>query len=130
MERFTIRQLKEIEPSLSRLLDAKLDIKVSYRITKFTKKVLKELMDVERARQKYVQDHGIVIDGRRQVPPLGVEEFQKAMDALLDEEVEIPVMKVKLEELAPGNLTVADVANLDFIIEDQASEPIKPQPAP
>jgi hypothetical protein len=121
--KFKIRDLKAIETSLSKLLDSRLPVKTSYRLTKFSKKIMKELGDLEKARLKFINDFGVKNGkGETEVGPERMGDFRKQMDALLDEEVELPVMKVPLADLEGSLLTAADIANLEFIIEGGGNE--------
>jgi len=119
MSSFKVRDLVQIKESLSQLLNSRLSVKTSYRIVKFSKRVIKELDDVEKARIEYINANGVKnAKGEMEVPPEKVAEFREQMDEVLDEVVDIPVMKVNVGELEGSALTVGDIANLDFLIQE------------
>lgn len=126
MVTFTLKQLTDIQGSLVALLAAKLDVRTSYRLTKFSKKVKAELTDLEEARQKLVKEMGEMDpdrnDGNLRVKPALLQEFNERMEEIKKEEVEIPVMKVKLADIEKANMSVIDIANLDFMIEEPTQD--------
>jgi hypothetical protein len=125
---FKVRDLLMVRPSLEALLNARLkSVRAAYRISKLMKKVIKELDDFEEARSRFVTDHGTKdAEGRYQIEKTSPEfdKFVAAMDALMNETVEIQVMKVSLKDLEGAALTAAEIINLDFLIQDEDRETI------
>lgn len=125
MVTFTLKQLQDIQVSLIHLLEAKLEVRISYRLTKFSKKIKDELTDLEEHRQKLVRKYGEPDpkdDSSLRVKPALNDAFKADMDVILAESVEIPVTKVSLADIEKASLSVIDVANLDFMIEEPKSE--------
>lgn len=116
----SLKELVDIRDSLGRLLNAPLKIRASYRATKFSKKIVKELEDLDKARKELIIRYGerMDADGNFKVKKENTEAFQKEYDSLLEETVELPVMKLTLEEIEVAGLTMLDVANLEFMIEE------------
>jgi len=122
-----LRDLNKMKLSLRKLVNAdNIPSRVCYRATKFTKKVSADLDALEDTRIKLVKQYGEKIEtGEIKVPSNKEDEFTAAFIQCLDEEVEIPDIKISLSDLEKANLSMLDFANLDFLIseEDVPSKP-------
>lgn len=120
----TLQELTEIRPSLDMLLDSKLiDTKMAYALSKFAAAVDREFKLIEKARNKYIVDHGTIGPRGPEIMPdsPAFGTFQQAMATLLEQEVELPVMiKIPFEKIPPGVLSPRAMAHLEFIIEHGA----------
>lgn len=123
---FTLKQLKDIESSLGKLLSTQLDVRASYRLRKFAKALIAEMTSLEEARTQLVKEYSV--EGK--IIPEQQEELQAKYDALLTEEVDLPVVAISLAEVAKakfgkdqmGNeilFTVVDMANVGFLIQEE-----------
>jgi len=120
MARIKVRELIEMQVSLNKLVTCEtLGAGVSFRLLGFAKSLMKEMRDYEEVRLKLVAKYaGDPKNGRREVLPQNIEVFNEEMKPLLEEEADIPEVKIKLNELERANLSPMDMANLDFLIED------------
>ena len=119
----TLGELNEKMGSLNALLQSKLPIRASYRISKLSKKIAAEQKHLIDARNDLVKKHGEEDErGNYSVQPSAIKAFTQEWDALMKETVEFPIMKVTLEEIKDAQLMVGDVANLDFLIEEDAPQ--------
>lgn len=118
-----LKELNDIKGSIARLLVApNISAKVAYRATKFSKKLAKEIDDLEEQRVALVRKYGVEENGNYRVPPSRLPEFEAEFNQLLEEEVEIPVLRISVDELEKAGLTMLDFANLDFLIEEPKKE--------
>lgn len=126
VKKFTLKELKDIQDSLARILDARLPARVGYRMTKFSKRVIEELQDMINARDKIIKKLGErKEDGNWKVKPENLAKFQDELEELWKEEIELPFMKIKISEIENVRddrgqpvLSMLDIANLEFMIED------------
>lgn len=114
----TVKHLDEIKQTLSKLLTASgIPVRVAYRATKFSKFVQKEVTELEEQRlalvRKYGKEDG---HGGVRVMPDQEEAFKLDYEQVLEEEVELPEIKIKVDDLANAGLTMLDIANLDFML--------------
>lgn len=114
-----LKELKQIEPSLGKLLNAELPIKASYRLSKIGKVVKRELEDLEEARLALFKKYGEVQEDQSlMVPQAKMQEFIAEMDALLDDVVNLDTYPVKISLLGNSiQLTAMDLVNLDPFLE-------------
>ena len=105
--------------SIARLLTATtIPAATAYRAAKFSKAIITELQDLEEARMKLVKKYGVLNkEDKLEVPESNYEEFNKEFDAVQAVEVEIPVVKLTIEELKSAGLSILDFSNLDFLIK-------------
>lgn len=117
--KFTLKQLNEVWPSVEKLMQSKLDVVVSFRIKGFSKAITVEMRDFIEARDKLIKQYGKPVEGTRfQVITENAIAYGAAIDDLLKQETdEIPSAKLTLEEVKNSELTVGDIANLDFLFE-------------
>jgi hypothetical protein len=121
---FTLKELQSINSSINALLNCKLPARESYRVTKLSKKLIAEQNHLFDARETLIKKYGEPNGaGGLKVKDENVLMFNNELDELLKESVEFPVMKIKLSVIEKYDLTVADIANLDFMIEEDAPTP-------
>ena len=114
---FKLFELRNMAPSLRHLADQALPLKISYRLSKFIKKVTEELSSIEQQRIKLVNQFGEKDEekGITTVSPEKEPEFQKIFTDLLNENVEIDIDPIKISDIENVKLSVADILNLDKI---------------
>lgn len=114
-------RLNEIKASLDKLLTAELPAKTAYRLSKFAKKVLAEQKHMSEIRIKLFKTLGNeVVKGsdKFQLAEANIAEYNRQIEDLYKEEVEFEVATVTLEDIESAKLSAADMANLDFIIDE------------
>lgn len=100
--------------------------RVSYAVSKNIALAKTELDAYEKARkdiaEKYSikddKDEAIIIDGKYDIPENKLDECNKEIMALLDEEVSIEFKKLNPEELDKAELSPSEFAIIDFMIQD------------
>lgn len=124
---FTHKHLKEIEPTLVKILNAKIPCQAGFRLVRFSNALIKVMREIEETRSAMIKLHGEQNeDGTFEIKnPKKVKEFGVAWKQHMDETVELEVRKVKLSELAEAGMTLVDFAALEFMIENDVDEPPK-----
>jgi hypothetical protein len=134
--KFKLKEIFEIRDSLIKLLNMELSAKINFRLAKVTRALKTELQDLETERQKLVEKYGEKDEAGNITVTKQLKEFNTEWEKVLEEEVDILIVKVPLEEL-DGNvyidsqgtkrkLTMIDVANLEFLItEAHEAQPSK-----
>jgi hypothetical protein len=104
-------------PSLRHLADQALPLKISYRLSKFIKKVTEELTSIEQQRIKLVNQFGDEDKekGMTTVSPEKEPEFQKMFTDFLNENIDIDIDPIKISDIENVKLSVVDIFNLDKI---------------
>lgn len=106
----TIAQIKNAEPVLSKLMTQTLPIKTSFRITKIIESVAKDLENFEKHRVQLFDKYGeLQPDGSKTILTENIEAFTQDLTALLQETVEIPEIKFRLEDLGDIQITPGDL---------------------
>ena len=127
-----------IEPSLNKLMEADLNIKTAYRLSKLLKKVGGELQTLEETRVRLVKkfaDNPDAPEGQEiKVKETLVNKFNEEFNVLLNEEIDIPFDPIPLDEIGDGvKLTPIDVIRLGKIIfdkDDDDPEVVEPMVLP
>lgn len=122
-----LRELKRIEPSLSKLLESnELPVSSGFRLRPVTRKVIRFFTDLEESRLSLVNKYGeSYIDAQgnegTRVKKEFLEDFNKEYNSLLDEEIDLIVSnKLKIADLdGKVKLTALDIENLGFLFEDE-----------
>lgn len=82
------------------LTEIKLPLKTSYKIQKANDKIMSEVKQFFKQKDKIVQEYGEENDqGGFSVKPENKETFKKEINDLLELEVDLDIEKVKIEEL-------------------------------
>lgn len=119
--KFTLGELKFMEPSLIELSKKDLPIKESWKIAKFLKSVNDELKGVEQERVKLIRKYGEENGGGIKVKDDQVVNFSKEYSDLLKEEVEIQILPIVIGDLGNISISSNSLANLSRIIVDEDS---------
>ena len=117
----TLAELKSIEPSLNKLIQMQLPIKISYRLAKVLKKISQELVTLEETRHMLVKKYGELNEETQQivVPNDKTQDFVDEMQIILDEIYELEFIPMDIEEMGNVTLSPSDVVNLELFFEDQ-----------
>lgn len=116
----TLAELKSIEPSLNKLIQMQLPIKISYRLAKVLKKISQELATLEETRHMLVKKYGELNEETQQivVPNDKTQDFVDEMQIILDEIYELEFIPMDIEEMGNVTLSPSDVVNLELFFED------------
>jgi len=111
---------------LSKLNNAELPVKVSYKLAKNIKNIEKELSIYEEEKQKLINKYSekdeegkSKVNENGMINILDVENWNKDIKELLEIEVEINVEKINIDELAKSDLklTPAELILIDYMIK-------------
>ena len=117
--KMTLKELQVISGAINEFLASKPSAKVSYRLSKLLKRLVAEQSHTNEERDKLFHKYGTIQDdGSLKLSKATIPLFNEELDALMAEEVEFPVMKIKLSELDGLGLTAGAVAHLLFMIEE------------
>ena len=113
------------QQALKNLLELKLPIKVSYKISKLISRMEPDFKIFDEQKFALVKKLGLPTDtqGEWKVLPKNMTEFQEDLTKLLDVEVDLgytrekPLEKIKLEDLGEVNISTQDLLSLSWLIE-------------
>lgn len=123
--KITLKELRQQSNGIRKLADTRtIDIYTKFRLRKFIRPAVQELNDLEEARQALVRSHarpdatGNIVVGPKELPG-----FTKEFDKLLTEEVDLPnPPKVPLSQLEEADMSVMEISDLEFLIEDDENK--------
>lgn len=121
-----LKQLVEqIAPSMSHIAQAKLPVKIAYRLAKNIRIIQPELDAFNDARTKLLVEYGKPAgDGQNYMfEGENGEIFTRELNILLDVDVEITLMRVSLDELQTISLEAGHVANLMDVVIYEVEQP-------
>lgn len=108
--------------TLSRL---KLPIVLSFKVSKVIKEVDKELQSFDEVKRKRVEELGEEVKdekgnptGNFTVTPKNMKAWTKEYKALLENEVELKISKIKISELTEEKIEPFVFAQLDWLIQE------------
>lgn len=118
----TLSELKSIETPLSKLMEQKLPLKTSFKLSKVLKQIANELQALEEARQKLIRQYGEVEEETQSITikdEAKLLQFQKEFSDFLKEEVELAFEPISIDLLGEDcNLSVSEVTLLSVLFED------------
>ena len=121
------------QEALKNLTQLKLPVKVSYKISKLINLMIPELKVFDEAKLQLVKKLGLpaentsIVNGEPQewqVLPKNMEEFQKDLTTLIEQEVDLgftadkPLEKISLESLGDVSIAPQDLINLEWLISE------------
>lgn len=114
-------KLKQAEESLKKILNADLPIQEAYKLSRMVARVSEELTAAEKMRVDLViKKYGTQKEDKTWfIQPEKLEEFYNEYNKLLETEVDVPIVKIKMETLNGTKLSPIDLHNLDFIFEEE-----------
>lgn len=119
----TMKELLNAKPSLEKILNKDLPMKISYKLSKLARKLDTELKFFDESRKKLFKkysDDQKQENGQVEILDEYKETFEKEINDLLDLEIDLnQIQTVKLEDF-PDNLelTPIDLMNLECFIEE------------
>lgn len=119
---FKLGEILGAQDSLSKLVNAELPIKVSYRLLKLLRSCSEELKTLEEARlrlvKKYAEEKK---EGKEmmKVSKENQEKFRQEFGQLLEEEIEVDFDPILLDELGNITFSTIDLINLGKIIKEK-----------
>ncbi len=119
--KLTLGDLKMKEASLGNLLNTKLPVKASYRMSKLSKIIINELKELEEQRVKLVEKYGEKTDQGFAIKPDNAEMWKAFHDdykELLKEEVALSFIPVLLNDIPDNVLSAIDMMHLSEFIEE------------
>ena len=116
---FELKELVGGKDSFMKLLNADLPIKVSYRLSKTIKKIEEELKHFDTQRIELLKKYGEPIENGTKYQVKDLEGFNKDMNELLAEKVEINVTTIDLKDIEKASLSAIDLSNLSKLIKEE-----------
>jgi hypothetical protein len=125
----SLKEIKQAEPALLKIIKTSLPVKVSYWISKNIKPIEAELKLIEEKRIELVKKYAIDKDGKpikQGVPADKMMDFQKDFMSLLDEVVEIEFNPIKMKDIENDvKLSSEEVLFLDKFVVIENNEKTK-----
>lgn len=116
--KFTLKELKRLEPALNAFLGSRIDSQVTFRVRRYAKQLKDQLDLMEEIRQELIAKYGArMSNGEMTVKPDNIEQYFADYGKMMNETVTLRVRSVTEEEMAKAGLSVGHVALLDFMIE-------------
>ncbi|MEW6096617.1 MAG: hypothetical protein AB1567_08840 [bacterium] len=131
-KQMTFKELKNMESSLAKIILQELPFKLSYRLSKLAKSVKQNLDDLSELLIPLGKKYGDITEqGSYEIrkDPENLEKYFADLNEILNIEVEITYIPISLQEMENLKLTSLDLANLDWLIEeddDKCSDISKP----
>jgi hypothetical protein len=118
----TLNELQRGFISLSKLANQDLPLKTGYWLGRIAKAAEAEMKTLEDARIKLVKRLGNEdAEGNYTIPADSMEAFSKEINELLEESIELPGERIKLDSLPDGvKLSAIDLINLDWLFDVEA----------
>lgn len=119
--KLTVKQVVEGAGSLKEIMSLKLPGKTAYKLSKVSRKLQGVLDDFAAGRKAILEEYQEPDEKDATkfiIPAAKVEAFSNAMDAILDEEVDLDIEAFPLEALGKNELRPIDLMNLDWLITE------------
>jgi hypothetical protein len=115
---FTLGEIRNLEGSLTKIMDKDVPVKTAYKVSKFLKRISEELRAIEERRVALVKKYSRGEDekGNFKVVPEKEIYFRKEFAELLQTEVDIDVLPVPLNDFGDIALSPIDLMKLEKIV--------------
>jgi len=94
-----VKDVFDIDPVLTKLIERDLPIKLAFRIGKFVKLLLDEARTIEESRIALFKKYSVKKDGNTVIDPERAEEFKAEFEELLKEEITLVIDPLPLSIL-------------------------------
>ena len=120
----TLRQVRNGQQVLTKVLTNPMDFKVAYRLRKIVQTLEAELKHIEQARIDLVKKYGVEDDKKNTtVSPDKMDQFQKESDELLGMTVQATIDPIPVSCMDGLKLSPIEVCQLEpFLEEEKTSE--------
>jgi hypothetical protein len=118
--KITLRDVTPMFDSLNVLMNLPLPAKDSYRLSLAAKTIQEKLVAYEQVRRGLVTKYGEKVDNEDviRVKPENAAAFQKEMEGLLNEEIEVNFKPISIALLGENKISARDMANLSPFLCD------------
>lgn len=113
-----ISQLLNIEEPIGKVLSKELPFKTSYRLVRLAAQVDQELKHIERTKAEIANRFGEKTEGGYTIPKARMEDFGKAWESFIDEEIDFTAEKIPADILDLVTLSANDILKLKDFIEN------------
>jgi len=118
---YKVGQLKSAEPALVTLTRERLPIQIALQVSKYIREIAVQVKNFDELRNNLVVKYGKPIPGKEddyEVTPENMDSFLKDIQPYLEQEVDLPIEKIKISELPSDvRLTPTEAAQLEYFLE-------------
>jgi hypothetical protein len=111
--------IKNLEVPLSNLINQRLPLKTSFKLSKVIKEISDNLQLVEEQRQKLIKEYGELNEEDQSITitdPEKLATFQNEYNEFLKDEIDLNYEPISIEELGPDvNLTLSEVTTISIL---------------
>ena len=100
----------------------RLPARVSFAIVRNLKMLIPIIEDIDMARQSIAETYGTLdIDNPTQyrIPENNRDTVNQELDAIMETEVDVPLVKIKMTEIEDLNISIAMAEALMFMVEEE-----------
>lgn len=126
MIKLTLREIAPMVNSLNAVMNLPLPARDSYRLGVAAKMIQERISVYEQARQNLVSKYGQKLEkeGIIRVKDENIEEFNKEIESLLQESVEVNMNPIPISLLGDSKVNPNDMANLSPFFSDNEEEEV------
>jgi hypothetical protein len=126
----TVKELLDMSASLKKLLNESLPIKTAYKLSRMVKSIDGETKTYNEKKNELVGKYGEKVGRGMQInqeietpegniPNPKFIEFLKDLEEIQSVKIELPDIKVKIDELGDINFPAVDLSNLERFIDEK-----------
>lgn len=100
----------------------RLPARVSFAVVRNLKMLIPIIEDIEMARQSIAETYGTLdVDNPTQyrIPENNRDTVNQELDAIMETEVDVPLVKIKMTEIEDLNISIAMAEALMFMVEEE-----------
>ena len=125
--KLTLKDIKDAESALTRILMSPIEFKLAYRLNKITKKFITEIKRIEEKRVELVETkYGVKKEGTTgfSVPSEKMDDFVKEFTEYLEQESDINIQPIPYEIIDKSGIKISmnDMTTLEKFIEPSIEE--------
>lgn len=120
-----VADLYDLSLGLNDLADKELPISISLKIEQNQKKVNEELVSTDKIRQKIInkyKDNDVKVENGTKIKEGKVDVFQKEVQELMDQDVELDLKKIDLKDLGEISIKPRSLTFLNTILKTDSAK--------
>jgi len=124
--KLTLKEIYNSQGPLQKIISFEMDTKGKYWVAKHAKKLFSEIKTIDDRRIEILKKYGKKNKNGFEIQASDTENMKKFTDefgALLEEEIEVNIQKIKFEYFEPLKISPAVLMGIDFLIEEPKDAP-------
>lgn len=106
--------------NVSQDTEVKYPARVAFAVARNLKVLEPIAQDIQETRERIGAEFGYLVDGAYQIPQEKMSECNKELESLGELDVDVPLVKIHIEDLDATNLSIPQAQAMSFMLEEES----------